>query len=189
VCIPQYSTADVELAKKYPLHWIDGQQWGKRLNATVAVRIGAYVTPTSAFDPRSETIRDRMGLCAAMLQQSGDADAPSNINLMAIMSPMSVVRDFMGHGNCDSFVTVKALSFTQMERAPHFILPADVPSLYLQTWNAVSKFVSATESYQGLEEKYLRARFKCPDTAADSSAITLKQQSGSGSYSALLCQP
>ena len=161
--------------------WIDGQQWGKRLNATVGARVGAYISPPSTFNPRTETIRDRMGLCGDILRKSGDIDAQSKINLMAIMSPVSYIRDFLANGNCGSFVTVPELSFTQMERAPHFIVPAEFSDVYLQTWNAVSKFVSATEFYQGLEQKYLRAHFKCPDIAVDSAAITLQQQSGARS--------
>jgi hypothetical protein len=186
VCIPQYSAEDLAISAANPLLWNEGQQWGKRLNATVGVRVGAFVSPNRTFDPRSETLRDRMGLCGEMLRQSAEIDAPSNINLMAIMSPMSYIRDFLANGNCGSFVNVPEVSFTQMERAPHFIVPAGLPTVYLQTWNAVSKFISATESFQGLEQKYLRARFKCPDVAADSSAITLQQQSGARSCSVVL---
>ena len=167
---------------QYPLVWQEGQQWGKRLHSTEAGHVMKYVAPEKRWDKELETLLARVQLCGDMLaQEAGDQD-----RLMAIMIPSSATREFLHKGRCGNFSLSRELTFSQMERAPHFIVPARANSSYLHSWNAVSKFISATETYQFLEAKYLRARYECPDPDADSSAVTLYSQSGTAFRSALL---
>jgi hypothetical protein len=141
-----------------------------------------YVAPEKRWDKELETLLARVQLCGDMLaQEAGDQD-----RLMAIMIPSSATREFLHKGRCGNFSLSRELTFSQMERAPHFIVPARANSSYLHSWNAVSKFISATAQYQLLEAKYLRARYECPDPDADSSAVTLYSQSGTAFRSALL---
>jgi hypothetical protein len=151
----------------------DGIQWGKRLSATEGVATGAFVGPVTFWDPLSETLMDRLELCAQMLE---------NDTANAIMVPVSVSKRFrMRPGKCDNFVESPELMVSQMAAAPHFILPwlmVRESGDMLQSWNVASKHVSGLGKYQKLEQKYLGTLSTCPPSAASSTQITLYSQSG-----------
>ena len=110
--------------------------------------------------------------------------ASSNGPLMAMIVPASISRWFLqGDGNCENFAHIKGMSFSQMETAPHFLVPIHLSTpveriVLLQTWNAVSMFVSAKLEYQALEHEYLKTTVTCPEPDPNSSAITLLAQAG-----------
>ncbi len=187
VCMPHFLQEDLDRYTMNPLEWAEGQQWGKRLLETNNVRVGRIVAPDLSSDggrPDDETI---LAECKKMLI---NAAAQPQGTKMAIMVSMSRARHFLADGNCDQFSLAPALQFSHMERMPHFIMPYDsgVANRALpQTWNAVAKYISATEAYRGLERKYLGADFACNDPTPDASAVTLGQQSGAASGSTPRC--
>jgi hypothetical protein len=180
VCFPTFSQAEVEYAFAHPDAWKDGQQWGKRMQATTLTRLGKVVAPTDEWHRANATFLDRMGLCAKMLEDAALSNGP----LMAVIVPQSISRWFLQRdGNCENFVLMKGMTFSQMEMAPHFLVPIHLSTpveriVLLQTWNAVSMFVSAKLEYQALEHEYLKTTFTCPEPDPNSSAITLLEQAG-----------
>ena len=173
-CVPQVSQSDLDMFMKKPTVYFRGQPYGKRIAATIG-RVGAIVAPATARK-RDETEIDRVGLCAQMLR-----DAPPD-KLMTILVPQSLARSFLARGNCGEFSIADGIKFTQIEAAPHFIMPFEMlrgeGREMLQSWNAVSKFVSATEQYQALEQKYLGTASSCGPATSRSSQISLYSQLG-----------
>jgi hypothetical protein len=183
VCMPQLSQSIVDSALQRPLGWENGQQLGKRLMATNKVRVGSVVAPNISSSGSEVSLDTMMAECKRMLINTA---AQPQGGRMAIIVPTSQARDFLAEDNCDQFSVAGALRFSQIERMPHFIMPYDTVrahALPLQTWNAVVKYMSATEEYRHLEKKYLRADFTCNTQASSASAITLQQQSGAASCS------
>ena len=140
-CIPQYGQDELGYVVSQPDVVMSGQPWGRRVAATYE-RVGRMFTPK---DPWADRVRvtetDRVELCAQMLR-----DAPADeLNTMLLRQSLS--RAFLARGNCDEFTASQGITLSQMETAPHFILPYDMVQAdrtLVQTFNAVSKFMSAT---------------------------------------------
>jgi hypothetical protein len=188
VCVPAFTQSNLDKYLQHPLVWSDGQQWGKRLIETNNVRVGTLVAsdlgPNQSW-PDDATIDDMMQGCSKMLEAAPIAQP------MAIVVPASTARNFLNNpGYCQHFAIATNLQFSNMERAPHFIMTYESvrqSSNLLQTWNSVSKFISATEAYHALELKYLLPNFNCPAPAPDGSAVTLKDQYGAAWRSDPVC--
>ena len=140
-CIPQYGQDELGYVVSQPDVVMGGQPWGRRVAATYE-RVGRMFTPK---DPWADRVRvtetDRVELCAQMLR-----DAPAD-ELNTILLAQSLSRAFLARGNCDEFTASQGITLSQMETAPHFILPYDMVQAdrtLVQTFNAVSKFMSAT---------------------------------------------
>jgi hypothetical protein len=180
VCMPQFLQAELDTYLMNPLLWVEGQQWGKRLLETNAVRVGTIVAPNLPPDARPD-LEMRIDECKNMLMNSAAQPQGSK---MAIILPMSQARRFLADDNCDQFSLAPALKFSQMERMPHFIMPYGTvvaKGRLIQSWNAVAKYISATEDYRLLAARYLGVDFACSEPPPDGSAVTLRQQSGAPS--------
>ena len=176
VCLPMFSQSEIDEFQKRPTSLSRGGQfWGQRLLASTRRGfVGGFVAPEERWDAPA-SMGDRMDLCAKRLRTAPDGQ------LMAIMMPKSVAREFLKN-NCADFALAPDLRFTSLESGPNFILAAglitQVDRKYLQTWNAVSKFLSATLEYRALEKKYLGTDTTCPTSDGDAKVMTLYQQSG-----------
>jgi hypothetical protein len=176
VCLPMFSQFEIDEFQKRPTSLSRrGQFWGQRLlTSTRRGFVGGFVAPEERWNA-SASINDRMDLCAEKLRTAPDGQ------LMAIMMPKSVARHFLKN-NCDDFELAPDLTFSSLESGPNFVLAAglitQVDRKYMQTWNAVSKFLSATLEYRALEKKFLGTDTTCPTSGGDASKMTLYQQSG-----------
>jgi hypothetical protein len=181
VCIPMFSQDEIDWFKKEPSGRARaGQFWGQRMLASErrGSFIHRFVAPDEPWNT-SASMNDRMELCATIMR-AAPKDTP-----MAMMVPKSDARAFLKNENCDAFELAPSLRFSSFEVGPQFVMASSIVKMnvsYLQTWNAVSKFISATEDFRALEQKYLGADFNCVgDSAADElGALTLYQQAGAG---------
>jgi hypothetical protein len=179
VCLPWFSQSEIAEFLAMPTEIVlGGQFWGKRLLAsTRRGLVGGFVGPTERWNTSQADFGDRMELCAKMLRA-----APAG-QMMAIMVSRSQARAFLKKGNCDNFELAPELRFSQLEVGPQFLFPlssvvSPLTRQMLPTWNAVSKFMSATVEYRALERRYLGTDTTCAPSAADSTNMTLYQQAG-----------
>ena len=179
VCLPWFSQSEIDEFLAAPSRVLDGQLWGRRLLAsTRSGFVGQFVGPDEPWDKSQAEFGGRMELCAQMMRTAPAA------NLMAMMVPKSQARAFLKNGNCGDFEVASDLRFSQLEVGPQFVMPKifmNLPEPYssmLQTWNVVSKFLSATVEYQNLERRYLGTETTCSTSDADPSGMTLTQQAG-----------
>jgi hypothetical protein len=154
ICIGQLSQELVDYVLQHPTMVFGGQQWGKRVLVTHS-KLGAKAfAPDSPLQP-GWRLYERLELCAAIMR-----DAPNDQSMGMIM-PMSLAKGFLKRQHCDDFAIAPQLLFSQMEALPHFIVPynsAREPQYLLQTYNAVSKFISATDKYQAWPSTRERGR-------------------------------
>ena len=179
VCLPWFSQSEIDAFRGNPTGiGRGGQFWGLRMLASQRRHlVGGFVGPSELWGA-SQSFGDRMDLCAQMMRTAPAA------NLMAMMVPKSQARAFLKNGNCGDFEVASDLRFSQLEVGPQFVMPKifmNLPEPYssmLQTWNVVSKFLSATVEYQNLERRYLGTETTCSTSDADPSGMTLTQQAG-----------
>ena len=178
VCLPLFSQSEIDSFLAKPSDLVRaGQFWGRRMLAsTTRGFVGRFVGPDEMWNTSQHAMTDRMELCAAMMRAAPETE------LMAMMVPKSEARAFLS-SNCDDFEVASDLRFSNFEVGPQFLVTAGIVKLnesYLQTWNAVSKFLFATEEYRALENRYIGSTgVSCPTSGADDvSALTLYQQAG-----------
>jgi hypothetical protein len=180
VCLPWFSQSEIDAFLANPSGIVrDGQFWGKRLLASTRRGfVGRFVGPNDRWDKTSQSMVDRMELCAQMMRSTSSADV-----LMAMMVPRSLASEFLLNGNCDDFERAAPdLQFPNLEVGPQWLIPSEVVRRdvkLLQAVNAVTKFLSATVEFQALEQRYLGWGTSCPQSGDSNSAqMTLKQQAG-----------